>query len=108
MQLLTVITMSRDREAAKEITDALAVSARVRLLAESADSDELLADVLRLRPSAAIMVLEADHSEKEFALIKQLASACPETAVITAARNASPALILGSMRSGAREFLQLP
>jgi pilus assembly protein CpaE len=108
MQLLTVIATSRDREAAKEISDALAGSARVRLLAESADSDQLLADVLRLRPSAVIMVLEADHSEKEFALIKQIASACPETAVITAARNASPALILGSIRSGAREFLQLP
>lgn len=108
MQPLTFIAMGRTLEGSEEIRDALTGSARVRLLAESADPDELLADVLRLRPSAAIMVLEAGNSEKEFALIKQLAAACPDTAVITAARNASPALILGSMRSGAREFLQLP
>lgn len=49
-----------------------------------------------------------DDGEKGFALIKRLAAECPDTAVITAARDASPALILGSMRSGAREFIQVP
>jgi pilus assembly protein CpaE len=41
-------------------------------------------------------------------LIKKLNVACPETTIISAAINASPTLILGSMRAGAREFLQLP
>src|SRR6266545_906625 len=107
MRSLTFITMGRDPEVSREINNALVSSARARLLAECADPDQLLADVLRLRPSAAVIVLE-DNPEKGFGLIKQLATRCPDTAVITAARDASPALILGSMRAGAREFIQLP
>jgi pilus assembly protein CpaE len=107
MRSLTFITMGRDPEALREINNALASSARARLLAECADPDQVLGDVLRLHPSAAVIVLEA-NAEKGLALIKQLATQCPDTAVITAARDASPALILGSMRSGAREFIQLP
>ena len=108
MQSLTFITMGRDAEALKEIRGALTSNERCRPLADCHDPDQLVADVLRLRPSAAIIMFGADNQDKEFSLIKQLASACPETAIISAARNASPALILGCMRSGAREFLQLP
>jgi pilus assembly protein CpaE len=108
MQALTFITMGRDPEAHEEIRHALASSPRTRLLADCQDSDQLIADVLRLRPSAAIVMLGAEDQESDFSLIGKLAAACPETAIISAARNASPALILGCMRSGAREFLQLP
>ena len=108
MQALTFVTMGRNPEFLKEIRDALTASARARFLANCDDSDQFRADVLRLRPSAAIILLETVNQEKEFALIKQLASACPETTIISAAADASPAVILGSMRSGAREFLQLP
>jgi pilus assembly protein CpaE len=55
-----------------------------------------------------VLVLNANDPESDFALIKKLAAACPETAIITAAYDSSPSLILGSIRSGAREFLQLP
>jgi len=105
---LTFLILSRNGESSKELRDALASSARARLLADCNSFDQMLADVARLRPSAAVLVLEADNTEKEFALIKKLVAASPGTAVITAARDASPALILGSMRSGAREFIQLP
>src|SRR5712692_7988597 len=108
MQALTFITMSRRAESSVGVREALAGSGRARLLAHCGDPDQLPADVLRLRPSATIIILEADHLEEEFALVKELAAACPDTAVITAARDASPALILRSMRSGSREFLQLP
>jgi pilus assembly protein CpaE len=108
MQPLTFITLSKRNESARELREALAGSARARLLAVCEDLDQMLADVIRLRPSAAIILLEAENSEKEFALIKKLVAASPGTAIITAARDASPALILSSMRSGAREFLQLP
>jgi pilus assembly protein CpaE len=55
-----------------------------------------------------VLVLNANDPESDFALIKKLAATCPETAIITAAHDSSPSLILGSIRSGAREFLQLP
>lgn len=108
MHSLTFITLSTDPGVSKELREALSGTSRVRVLAESQDNETLLGDTLRLKPSAVIIVLESDASEKAFPLIKKLSAAAPETAVITAASNASPALILGSMRAGAREFLQLP
>ncbi len=108
MQPLTFITLSRDGESSDELRDALSASGRGHLLADCQSLEQMLADVMRLRPSAAVINVGADNSDKEFGLIKQLAAACPHTSIITAARDASPALILGSMRAGAREFIQLP
>ena len=108
MQALTFITMGRDPEGLEEIRAALTGSERVRLLTDCEAPNQLLADILRLRPSAAVIVLDGHNQESDFALIKQLTATCPETAIITAAHDSSPSLILGSMRAGAREFLQLP
>lgn len=108
MHSLSFITLSQNPEASKEIRDALNGTSRARVLAECHDTDTLFVDALRLRPSAVIIVLETDAAEKAFPLIKKLSAAVPETAIITAASNASPSLILGSMRAGAREFLQIP
>jgi pilus assembly protein CpaE len=108
MQLLTFITLSRTTDSSAKIKEALLASARLRLLADCSDAQQLIADVLRLRPSAVLITLDAANSENDFALVKQLAASCPDSAIITAAREASPAVILGSMRSGALEFLQLP
>src|SRR4030095_2504053 len=108
MQELTFVTMIRDAESLKEIKDAMRASGRARFLTNCDSADQFRADVLRLRPSAAIVLLEPANQEKAFALIKQLVVACPETTIISAAADASPATILSSMRSGAREFLQLP
>jgi pilus assembly protein CpaE len=108
MQPLTFITLRKNGESSDELRDALGGNGRAHLLANCDSYDQLLATVIRLRPSAAVIEVGPDVSEKELALIRQLVAASPETAVITAARDASPALILGSMRSGAREFLQLP
>jgi pilus assembly protein CpaE len=108
MRSLTFITLGRDPETTREINEALAGSARTRLLANCDDSEQLLADALRLRPTAAIIALGAGNQDREFALIKQLVTAGTDTAVIIASYDASPSLILGSIRAGAREFLQLP
>jgi len=100
--------MCRESESLREIKGALASTSRARFLANCDNPEQFRADVLRLRPSAAIILLETINPDKEFALIKQLVAACPETVIISAAANASPTTILGSMRSGSREFLQLP
>ena len=108
MQPLTFITLSKNGQSSNELRDALADSGRAHLLADCHSLEQMLADVKRLHPSAAVVTLDPDDSEKEFSLIKQLASTCPDTAIIFAARDPSPALILGGMRAGAREFIQLP
>ena len=108
MHSLSFITLSQNPEASKEVRDALSGTSRARVLAESLDADMLFVDTLRLRPSAVIIVLDTNEPDKAFPVIKKLSAAVPETAIITAASNASPNLILSSIRAGAREFLQLP
>ncbi len=108
MHLMTFSLMGSNVEAATEIKNALFHSANARLLTECDEHDLLLADVLRVRPTAAIVILEASNPEKQFDLISRLAVASPETAIITASRDASPSIILGSVRAGADEFLQIP
>lgn len=109
MQLLTFITLSRNPESSNQIRDVLNATAGTRVLADWSNPDEFFADVVRLQPSAAIITLEGEqNSERDFALIRKLVAASPRTSIVTAASNASPGLILGSIRAGSREFLQLP
>lgn len=108
MQPLTFITLLNNDEGSNELKNALNDNGRVRLLAECISVEQMLADVTRLRPSAAVLAVSTEHLEKDFALIRQLIAASPSTAVVTAAGNASPTLILGCMRAGSLEFLQLP
>jgi pilus assembly protein CpaE len=108
MQTLTFITLGNNPETLEEVKAALIASGRARVLATGTSADNMVADVIRLRPAAAILILDSETPENGSSLIKKLAAASPGTAIITAARNASPALILGSMRAGAREFLQIP
>ena len=108
MQPLTFITLGRNAEGSREVRDALTSSTRTRFLSQCDDPNELVNDVIRLRPSATVIVLDSNDPEKDFAIIKQLGATCPETAIITAAYDSSASLILGSIRAGAREFLQLP
>lgn len=108
MHLITFSVMGRSEEARREVKNALYGSAYSRLLTECSDGTQLLADVVRVRPSTAVIILEADSHEEGFDLIKQLVAAAPETAIIAVSADASPTTILGSIRAGAHEFLQLP
>jgi pilus assembly protein CpaE len=108
MQPLTFITLSKDQETSQELKEALAGTGRSRVLSACDSPEEMVADLIRLHPSAAIIHVTTGTSERDFALIKQLNAKSPNTAIIATSVEPMPALILGSMRSGAREFLQLP
>ncbi len=82
MHLMTFSIMGSNPETANEIKTAVFSNAHTRLLTECDDADQLLADVLRVRPTAAIMILEANNLEKQFDLIRQLAVEHPETTII--------------------------
>src|SRR4030095_5963417 len=108
MQQLTFTNMGRNEGDLTEIQNALVSTNRAKLLGQCQSHDDLLAEVIRLRPAAAILVLESEDADKDFSLIKKIGSVSPSTAIIAAAREASQGLILGSMRAGAREFLEIP
>ena len=106
-QPLTVVVLSTGLDNFKEIRAALSAHDRVQLLAGGNDVDQLHQEIIRLKPMAAIISLGA-NSEQGINLIKRLSSESPKTALISAAQNASPDLLLQSLRAGAREFLQIP
>src|SRR6266850_4326990 len=106
-QPLSVVVLSTGLDNFKEIRTALAADARIQLLAGGNDAEQLYEEIIRLKPSAAIIALGAG-SDQAIKFIQRLNSESPSTALISAADNASPDLILQSLRAGAREFLRLP
>jgi pilus assembly protein CpaE len=108
MHLVTFSVIGSSEQARTEVKNALYGSAYSRLLTECSDGGQLLADVARVRPNAAVIVLDASAHDEQLNLIKELAAVAPNTAIIAASTDASPATILGSIRAGAHEFLQLP
>jgi pilus assembly protein CpaE len=104
---ISVVVLSTGLENFKDIRRALTAESRVQLLAGGNDADQLYEEIVRLKPAAAIIALgqNADHAVR---FIERLHAECPGTALISAAQESSPDLILRSLRAGAREFLRIP
>ena len=106
-QPLTTVVLSTSLDNFKQIRTALSADHRVQLLAGGDDLDQLYGEIVRLRPMAAIVAL-GSNSEQAIKFIQKLAAESPNTAIVSAAHDPSPDLLLQSLRAGAREFLQLP
>jgi pilus assembly protein CpaE len=104
---ITIVVLSTGLENFKEIRKALTAESRVQLLAGGNDADQLYEEIVRLKPAAAIIAL-GSNSDHAVNFIQRLKAECPKTALISAAQDASPDMILRSLRAGAREFLRLP
>lgn len=106
-QPLTIVVLSTGLDNFKEIRSALTTDSRIQLLAGGNDTEQVYEEIMRLRPMAAMIALGA-NSDQAIKLIQRLSAESPKTALISLAHNASPDLLLQSLRAGAREFLQLP
>jgi pilus assembly protein CpaE len=104
---LTFIVLCKDATDAKEIGRALGSHAGASLLMIGDDAEQVFTETRRLNPSAVIINL-GHMGEPALKLVQRLVAESPRTAVICAARESSPDLILRSMRAGARDFLRLP
>ena len=107
MKSLSIVVLSTDLDNFNDIHAALALDGRVKLLSGGNDGQQLYEEVVRLKPSAAIISL-GSNSDQGIKLIQRLNAECPYTTVISAAQETSADLILQSLRAGAREFLRLP
>jgi pilus assembly protein CpaE len=107
MQPLTFVILSTGLDSIKELRGALAAHEETRLLVASDEIEQLHPEMARLRPDAAIITLGAE-TEAGLRYVERVAAEFPRTAVICAARDSSPDLILRSLRAGARDFLRLP
>lgn len=105
-QPLTFVILSTGLDTFKEIRAALQ-EMDGRLLAGGDDPEQVYEQIVHLRPSAAVITL-GPNTDQGIKLIERLTNEGAPTALICAARDASPELILRSMRAGAREFLRLP
>ncbi len=106
-QSLSIVVLNTDLDNLNEIRAALATDGRVKLLSAGNDVEQIHDGVVQLKPSAALISLGA-NAEQAIKLIQRLKEECPQTAIISAARESSADLILQSLRAGAREFLRLP
>jgi len=106
-QLLTLVVLSTGLDSFKEIRAGLATDSRAQLLAGGNDLEQVHGEIVKLKPSAAIISFGA-NPDPAIKLIQKLTSECPGTTLISAAQSASGDLILQSLRAGAREFLHLP
>jgi len=106
-QPITFVVLSTGLDNFKEIRRALTAEKRVQLLAGGNDIEQLHEEIVKLKPSAAIITL-GSNAEQAIKFIQRLNKESPQTAVISAAQDASPDLMLRSLRAGAREFLRIP
>lgn len=106
-QTLDLVLLSTGLESLRELRDALAADGRTRLLAGGDDIEQLHEEIKRLRPHVVLVTLGA-QTEAALRFVERLTAESPHTAVICASRDASPDLILRSLRAGGREFLRLP
>lgn len=104
---LTFVILSSGLENFKELRAALAAREGARVLVGGDDPEQVFPEIERLSPNACIVALGAEH-EASLRFVERVARECPRTAIICASRDASPDIILRSMRAGAREFLRLP
>jgi len=104
---ISVVVLSTGLENFKDIRRALSAEGRVKLLAGGNDADQLYEEIVRLKPAAAIIAL-GPNADNAVRFIERLNAECPNTALISAAQDASPDMILRSLRAGAREFLRIP
>jgi pilus assembly protein CpaE len=106
-QPITFVVLSTGLDNFKEIRRALSAEPRVQLLAGGNDTDQVYEEIVRLKPAATVIAL-GSNSDNAIKFIQRLNVECPSTAIISAAQDASPDLILRSLRAGAREFLRIP
>jgi pilus assembly protein CpaE len=106
-QPITFVVLSTGLDNFKEIRRALSAEKRVQLLAGGNDIEQLHEEIMKLKPSAAIITL-GSNAEQAIKFIERINTESPHTAVISAAQDASSDLMLRSLRAGAREFLRLP
>jgi len=106
-QPITIVILSKDLDDFKDIRAALNTDSRAKLISGGNDPEQVYEVVTQHKPSAAIISLSAD-ADQAIKLIQRLHVDCPNTAIISAAKETSADLTLQSLRSGAREFLRLP
>ncbi len=104
---ISVVVIGRSLDQQERTRLRSASQTPLAIVAELPNAPQVLDELNRLRPQAALVLLngELNHS---FQLVERIHQELPETAVICSSEDNSPDVILQSFRSGATEFLRQP
>lgn len=84
-----------------------AASVPISIVAELPNNTQALEQINRLRPHAALVMLNGDLP-KSLQMVERLRQENPETVIICSSEESSSDIILQSVRSGATDFLRQP
>jgi pilus assembly protein CpaE len=104
---LSIVVIGRSLQAEERAQLRSVGSLPMTVVAELPTAPQVLEEVNRLRPQAALVLLNGEL-EQSFNLVERIKQEMPETSVICASENTSSDVILQSFRSGAMEFLRQP
>ena len=104
---ISVVVIGRSLNQQERMRLRSASQTPLAIVAELPNAPQVLDELNRLRPQAALILLngELNHS---FQLVERIHQELPDTAVICSSEDNSPDVILQSFRSGATEFLRQP
>ena len=77
------------------------------ILAELPFGGQMVDDLIRLRPQAALVMLNGELT-RSFQFVERIREEAPDTLIVCSSEDASPDIILQSYRSGATDFLRQP
>jgi pilus assembly protein CpaE len=104
---ISVVIIGRNLTQQERTRVRSASSVPISIVAEFPNSLQAIEQINRLRPQAALVMLNGDLP-KSLQLVERLRQEVPETAVICSHEESSSDVILQSFRSGATEFLRQP
>ena len=104
---ISVVVIGRSLNAQERLRLRSASQTPLAIVAELPNVPQALDELNRLRPQAALVLLNGELSHS-FQLVERIHQELPETAVICSSDDNSPDVILQSFRSGAMEFLRQP
>jgi pilus assembly protein CpaE len=107
LRSISVVIIGRSLTQQERTQMRSATGVPISIIAELPNNLQSLDQISRLRPHAALVMLNGDMP-KSMQMVEKLKQDAPETAIICSSDDPSSDVILQSFRMGATEFLRLP
>ena len=104
---ISLVVIGRSLSQQERMLLRTACRVQLAIVAELPNAPQVIEELNRLRPRAALFLLSGDLNHS-FQMVERIKHELPETKVVCSSEDASTEVILQSFRSGAFEFLRQP
>lgn len=104
---ISIVVIGRSLSQQERMLLRTACRVQLAIVAELPNAPQVIEELNRLRPRAALFLLSGDLNHS-FQMVERIKHELPETKVVCSSEDASTEVILQSFRSGAFEFLRQP